>query len=68
MDHPHNPQRRRFLRTLGLGTAAGAAAAVGHASLAQADGSPSSEDEPPPAARGYRETAHIRAYYDSLRD
>ena len=39
--HPsHNPERRRFMKTVGLGTAAaGAAAAVGHVTLAQASSS-----------------------------
>ena len=46
--------------------AAGAAVAVGHVTLAQADDkSPVERDK---QAVNYRETDHIRAYYASLRD
>ncbi|MBF7052395.1 twin-arginine translocation signal domain-containing protein [Halomonas sp. KAO] len=62
-----NPERRRFLKALGVGTAAaGTAAAVGHVTLVQA------EDEqkaaPEKADTHYRETPHIRAFYATLRD
>ncbi|HSP31562.1 MAG TPA: twin-arginine translocation signal domain-containing protein, partial [Halomonas sp.] len=41
MHKSHNSERRRFMKTVGLGTAAaGAAAAVGHVTLAQADAVP----------------------------
>lgn len=56
--------RRNFLKTLGVaGTAASAAALAGNLQAA-------SEAEPDTAAtqaEGYRETPHIRSYYDSLR-
>ncbi|GGX78720.1 hypothetical protein GCM10007160_02480 [Litchfieldella qijiaojingensis] len=62
-----NPQRRRFLKTLGVGTAAaGAAAAVGHVSLAQAESTPTKNEGE--TSRNYRETEHIRAFYATLRD
>lgn len=63
----HNPERRRFMKTVGLGTAAaGAAAAVGHVTLANAEETaPVSADS---ASTNYRETEHIRAFYASLRD
>ncbi|MCH4562817.1 twin-arginine translocation signal domain-containing protein [Halomonas sp. EGI 63088] len=66
MNKTRNPQRRRFLKTLGVGTAAaGAAAAVGHVTLAQAE----TADEPlADTSRHYRETDHIRAFYATLRD
>ncbi|MFG6160395.1 twin-arginine translocation signal domain-containing protein [Halomonas sp. 1390] len=67
MPSTRNPQRRRFLKTLGAGTAAaGAAAAVGHVTLAQADAKPEAPQAEP--SREYRETPHIRAFYDTLRD
>ena len=67
MQPSHNAERRRFMKTVGLGTAAaGAAVAVGHVTLAQADDkSPVERDK---QAVNYRETDHIRAYYASLRD
>ncbi|MEQ5802100.1 twin-arginine translocation signal domain-containing protein [Halomonas sp. H10-9-1] len=62
-----NPERRRFLKTLGAGTAAvGAAAAVGQVTLAQADNV--AKAAPPKADSHYHETPHIRAYYATLRD
>ncbi|MDY7117577.1 twin-arginine translocation signal domain-containing protein [Halomonas sp. SSL-5] len=62
-----NPERRRFLKTLGAGTAAaGAAAAVGHVSLVQADSV--EKAAPQKADSHYHETPHIRAYYATLRD
>lgn len=62
-----NPERRRFLKTLGAGTAAaGAAAAVGHVTLVQAD--TAEKAAPEKADRNYHETPHIRAYYATLRD
>ena len=61
-----NPDRRRFMKTIGLGTAAaGAAAAVGHVTLANADDVPAKRDE---TSLNYRETDHIRAFYATLRD
>lgn len=66
MQQSHNPERRRFMKTVGLGTAAaGAAAAVGHVTLAQADTAPSDAEKP---TTNYRETDHVRAFYASLRD
>ncbi|WP_249977780.1 ubiquinol-cytochrome c reductase iron-sulfur subunit N-terminal domain-containing protein [Vreelandella olivaria] len=67
MHTSHKPDRRRFLKTVGLGTAAaGAAAAVGHVTLVQADDKPPVEHEKQTV--NYRETDHVRAYYASLRD
>ncbi|SEK22570.1 twin-arginine translocation signal domain-containing protein [Halomonas daqiaonensis] len=67
MSNTRNPERRRFLKTLGAGTAAaGAAAAVGHVTLAQADAKPTTKAAEP--SREYRETPHIRAFYATLRD
>ncbi|HET8790677.1 MAG TPA: twin-arginine translocation pathway signal [Modicisalibacter sp.] len=62
-----NPQRRRFLRTLGLGTAAaGAAASIGHVTFVQADQSTDAVATDPDTH--YRETDHVRAFYATLRD
>lgn len=62
-----NPQRRRFLRNFGLGTAAvGAAASMGHVTFVQADqGSDTAATAPD---THYRETDHVRAFYATLRD
>lgn len=62
-----DPQRRRFLRTLGAGGALAGGAGLLTPMLAQA------EPPPPPEAAPrdddhYRESAHVRAYYASLRD
>ncbi|HSH57238.1 MAG TPA: twin-arginine translocation signal domain-containing protein [Halomonas sp.] len=62
-----NPERRRFLKILGVGSAAaGTAAAVGHVTLVQADAE--QKVAPEKADTHYRETPHIRAYYATLRD
>lgn len=62
----HNSERRRFMKTVGLGAAAaGAAAAVSHITLAQADTAPVKKEK---QTVNYRETDHVRAYYASLRD
>lgn len=67
MHSSHKPDRRRFLKTVGLGTvAAGASAAVGHVTLAQAGDK--AADEPEQPTTNYRESDHVRAYYASLRD
>ncbi|MBZ5488482.1 twin-arginine translocation signal domain-containing protein [Halomonas aquamarina] len=67
MQTSHNPERRRFMKTVGLGAAAaGVGAAVGHATLAQADAP--KQAAPAAQAKNYHETDHIRAYYASLRD
>lgn len=66
MQTSHNPERRRFMRTVGLGTAAaGAAATVGNVTLANADAPAKERDK---ASVNYRETDHIRAFYATLRD
>lgn len=62
-----NPQRRRFLRHLGLGTAAaGAAASIGHVTFVQAD--QAGEAVTVETDTHYRETDHVRAFYATLRD
>ncbi len=67
MNKNHSSQRRRFLKTLGVGTAAaGTAAAVGHVTLVQAE-TPRTEPHAD-KAQGYRETDHIRTFYATLRD
>ena len=64
----NNPARRRFLRNVGLGTvAAGAAVAVGHVTLAQAQ-SNEEQDAPDNNETTYRETEHVKAFYATLRD
>jgi len=51
--------RRDFLRLAGLGTVAGGAALV--------SGGAADAAEARPDGAGYRDTAHIRAYYDTAR-
>lgn len=61
--------RRRFLRNTALGgLAAGAAVGVGGA-LAGDEPSPAgaAEGELAPGKRGYRRTAHVRRYLDTVR-
>jgi hypothetical protein len=52
--------RRAFLKTAGLGAGAAAAGAVGAVAL---DAQPSSAAQAP-EADGYRETAHVKRFYD----
>ena len=54
--------RRRFLFALGAGGAGAAAAATSPAIAAPATAPPAAE-----ASSGYRETEHVRDYYDSAR-
>lgn len=61
-DRGVDPERRKLLKTVGL---AGGAAALGMAG--QAGAAKPAEGDHPPAKSGYRETEHIRAYYDSAR-
>ncbi|BDM63745.1 Fnr-inducible formate dehydrogenase accessory protein FdhX [Shewanella sp. NFH-SH190041] len=56
--------RRSLLKALAMGSAAGvaiAAATTGTAQAAESKATAESQD-------GYHETAHIRAYYNTLRD
>lgn len=58
--------RRAFFRTVaGLGVAAGTGALIMRGGLAQASTSGSSEG--PQKKAGYRETNHIRKYYETAR-
>lgn len=69
LDKQVNPDRRRFLRNLGLGTAAaGAAASLGHVTLAQAEDENEGGKAAANAEPKYRETDHVRAFYATLRD
>lgn len=59
--------RRQFLRTLAAGSAVAGIAAV-TASQAVAATTPEAGSKPAPEKKnGYRETDHIRAFYDTLR-
>lgn len=53
-------KRRDFLKLVGLGSVAGAAALVTGTTPAAADGAK-------PNSPGYRETEHIRKYYETAR-
>lgn len=64
IDSAIDTERRRFLRT--------ASVAGGAAALAGATGQAVAAGDPPPAedaraSRGYHETEHVRAYYESAR-
>ena len=52
-----NPKRRRFLFTLGVGTAGAATAVAALPAAAAADAATAQSEA------GYRETAHVRDYY-----
>lgn len=54
--------RRAFLKRLGGGAGAAAVAVL---LPPAATGAPPAAVPPPTAASGYRETAHVRAYYQS---
>lgn len=54
--------RRGFLRLAGIGTVAGAAGAVAGGVAA-----PAQARESGPGRVGYRETEHVRTYYDLAR-
>lgn len=58
--------RRAFFRTVaGLGVAAGTGALIMRGGLAQASAPKTSAA--PPSKAGYRETEHIRKYYETAR-
>ena len=54
-------KRRDFLKLVGLGSLAGAATAV------TGGKSPEAKTETKPQDAGYRETAHVRKYYDTAK-
>ncbi|GGY98959.1 twin-arginine translocation signal domain-containing protein [Shewanella fodinae] len=56
--------RRQLLKALAVGSAAGAVATVSGQAMAAA---PQAANEPKPQD-GYRETEHVRSYYDTLRN
>ena len=53
--------RRGFLKVAGLGTI------VGGAALATGAAPEAAEAATPEAGQGYRETAHVKAYYEGAR-
>lgn len=55
--------RRQLLKSLALGGAAGAVATVSGQALAATDKAETAVKQ----ADGYRETEHVRSYYDTLR-
>lgn len=57
-----SPQRRTLLRLGGVGIAAGGAAAVLGGGKAE-----SADAAAAPKAAGYRETAHVRKFYETAR-
>jgi hypothetical protein len=52
-------KRREFLKLVGLGSLAGAATAVTGGTA------PEAQAEEKPQSAGYRETPHVRKYYDT---
>ncbi len=61
-EQPGQPKakRRDFLKLLGMGGAAGAAALTGGAAPSEAAASAKPE-------KGYRETAHVRKFYETAK-
>ncbi|MEH6651094.1 MAG: twin-arginine translocation signal domain-containing protein [Motiliproteus sp.] len=57
-------QRRQFLKTIGVAGGAVAIAAVAGEAVADVAEETSTEVK---SSQGYRETDHVRAYYDSAR-
>ncbi|MCH1919645.1 twin-arginine translocation signal domain-containing protein [Shewanella sp. A3A] len=55
--------RRQLLKTLALGSAAGAVTTVSGQALAATEATATAAKQ----ADGYRETEHVRSYYDTLR-
>lgn len=55
---PKSPTRREFFKTAGLGAAAGVAA--GHVS----EPAPAQAADAAPQSQGYRETDHVKRYYE----
>ena len=53
-------KRRQFLKLMGLGGVAGAAALAAGAAPAKAEDKPAAE-------AGYRETAHVKKFYETAR-
>jgi hypothetical protein len=60
-EKPASP-RRAFIKLMGLGSVAGAAAAT----TAVATRTAQAADQQPPT-KGYRETAHVKKFYDSAK-
>lgn len=58
------PDRRRFLKRLGMVSGAGALLALFAGRRRLANPSPETHGAQPRNDRGYRLTAHIRSYYD----
>jgi hypothetical protein len=59
-NEPKHPDRRLFMKLIGLGTAGASVALTG--TEAAASESPSTEEH-----AGYRETEHVKAYYRMAR-
>jgi len=55
---PKSPTRREFFKTAGLGAAAGVAAGLG------AEPAPAQAADAVPQSQGYRETDHVKRYYE----
>jgi hypothetical protein len=66
--HPRRHSRRSFLLQGAALAGAGAAAAVPRPVKAAGESVAGAGQAPTATAEGYRETPHIRAYYDSARD
>lgn len=55
---PTSPTRREFFKTAGLGAAAGVAAGL------VSEPAPAKAAEAQPTGQGYRETEHVKRYYE----
>lgn len=66
--HPESGARRTFLKA--AVAASGATALASRPAMSAPEAAPSTDiqPEPPPEQRGYRETEHVRRYYETLRE
>jgi hypothetical protein len=65
MKEQYSEQRRAFLKTISI--LGGAALCLGAVRNNQARKAPALRQAQPASAQGYRETSHIRKYYETAR-
>jgi len=65
MKEAYSEQRRAFLKTISI--LGGAALCLGTVRINEARKAPALREAQPSSAQGYRETSHIRKYYETAR-